>query len=1455
MRSGKQRKKRVYAIRGIGLMLLLLGLFCCVFYLSRAKADTNGSYMKFNNFDPAAPTGTRQNPFIVLEIVPYRGMGQYGYLAEGQEPVDIGRSAYKDNFYGVINSFAYGNFQPVKKDKLDTEDKTEGGEWYWQGNSKTGQTGYFQKLPAKTGLYDKLTENNSTVFKKNQTGTGDYNWVSAANTDNTPTDYSSSKVWMMNYTLDASYWAPGAGWKFENLETFKKQVLHIPDAQLKDYYVRVVTVTPKELNANVNKFSKYYDYANNGINNKVLTGENAEGEIDLIGNADLISISPRAQAGNEAVINMWEKYGRDLSGKSSDPNRYNLTFDSNDLSWQTTVELFMKIGVVQDRAAFVYDITCFLNPVGESKSVTPSVVSDTANGYINNVYKLCLLLRQRDPVVTYNLYFNTNGGKETSKVGITTLSNGRTTGSYNNPSINDANGKLYWNEYTFLPLYPDGTKPGYLSQDKYMKYLYDCGYIVDWIAGSGVNTIVLRNTYSYNGDSSVVQYFLSYKIGDYTGRVSPKVSYNKEFFDYLQDGNKGVRPGVAAPSQAVEYILKQKNSASYNNKASVRILDIEPCKDFTLTVEDIRNMVPTYTGIIMIDKQTTSEFIGKLDDLNSTYDLIYIGDNTGKMKTDSKGKTIYNDPLLDGLIYLHVGDRIIAFDAFKGIVRDSSNAVIKAYDFITFGNSEFNTNKIFKGYASFLTGNGNNSTDNFTAGSNVKGKTDFYRYSGNDITNRKKDALLDYLKGGYPILLAGSLYKNDTGVIDDTSSIYKFLKEASPAGNERIVSKTDITQYEDDGRYKTSKERLAGLLAKEKLQVTLTAFPREFDVNNPSSLITDRILSYEFTITAPKDMDTAAEFTWSISVDANADGRFEESSSDSKGEVILSGRTKGGVLIRKSKQLESKYTGVIPWKLTVRADNQAVRVTKAGYCAFKNNDEDKTPIHVLQITSNNSTLDLESLMNPPRGKTSLFYKYTKDLDDFNVTIKTIKVSDFQKLYEGSGNAYDTGNPDKTDKLCYTENGIKYPYDMLIFGFGDCYTDISNQYGALNNVQAFIDSGKSVMFTHDTTSFVNLTNFGDLNSGFTNWGYGFNQYLRNRVGLDRFGIMQNALKNVTYDKATIPSQARASGIYKNTGDTAGNILYPEKQGLTNGILVAYSNPKSDSFIYNADKDYPPVTVGNNFVNGNNMSNYLKQYVSKVNNGQITSYPYKIDDSFETAPTHIQYYQINMEDPEIVVWYCLSDNQNGAGAYTANPNDVRNNYYIYSKGNIMYTGVGHASVDGLVDNGSLGTYKDMEVKLFINTMIASYSAGLTSPRVEVTNTDSFIGNNGDYVLYEDAALQETGTSAAKMISFKASDRNILSDDLVVRIYYYQGDNVSLLNPGVYSASDGSLADVYNKSGEESGYYVKSDEDYYFNLPLNRFAQNGKDRIKIVVTNDAGLKGNSNVSVLGRALFDLQ
>lgn len=95
-------------------------------------------------------------------------------------------------------------------------------------------------------------------------------------------------------------------------------------------------------------------------------------------------------------------------------------------------------------------------------------------------------------------------------------------------------------------------------------------------------------------------------------------------------------------------------------KSSISVLDLEPCYDFSDTLKsklqtDVVNMMGM-NGIydasaINITQMSSAEFIGKIEDLNEKYDMIYLGARVSKMNTEN-GVTVYNDPQMKGLFIL-----------------------------------------------------------------------------------------------------------------------------------------------------------------------------------------------------------------------------------------------------------------------------------------------------------------------------------------------------------------------------------------------------------------------------------------------------------------------------------------------------------------------------------------------------------------------------------------------------------------------------------------------------------------------------------------------------------------------------------------------------------------------------------------------------------------------------------
>ena len=209
------------------------------------------------------------------------------------------------------------------------------------------------------------------------------------------------------------------------------------------------------------------------------------------------------------------------------------------------------------------------------------------------------------------------------------------------------------------------------------------------------------------------------------------------------------------------------------------------------------------------------------------------------------------------------------------------------------------------------------------------------------------------------------------------------------------------------------------------------------------------------------------------------------------------------------------------------------------------------------------------------------------------------------------------------------------------------------------------------------------------------------------------------------------------------------------------------------------------------------------VISVNEGQITKYPYDIPDTLSVNETHTQNYQLDLEyddDGDVLVWYDLTGGN--SNLYSAREKDSRNNYYIYTKGNITYTGV-----------GEYGTPTEDEYKLFINTMVASYRSGASDPYIIVTNQDAV--NNGDNTMLYVEDRQSAGS--AEDIRYRIADDTTNSKiDRVYQIFVYKFDgydsNGYMINPEVLvSNMMGDLTSEYTIPVSYSEVYTKGEVKY--------------------------------------------
>ena len=90
-------------------------------------------------------------------------------------------------------------------------------------------------------------------------------------------------------------------------------------------------------------------------------------------------------------------------------------------------------------------------------------------------------------------------------------------------------------------------------------------------------------------------------------------------------------------------------------------------------------------------------------------------------------------------------------------------------------------------------------------------------------------------------------------------------------------------------------------------------------------------------------------------------------------------------------------------------------------------------------------------------------------------------------------------------------------------------------------------------------------------------------------------------------------------------------------------------------------------------------------------------------------------------DVTAWYCLEDPASDSiSAYDISRKDAANNYYVYSRGNVIYVGedyypYGYDGTSGVEPSAS--DEGVTECRLFVNALMAAYNVGIKNPKVAI------------------------------------------------------------------------------------------------------------------------------------------
>ena len=505
-------------------------------------------------------------------------------------------------------------------------------------------------------------------------------------------------------------------------------------------------------------------------------------------------------------------------------------------------------------------------------------------------------------------------------------------------------------------------------------------------------------------------------------------------------------------------------------------------------------------------------------------------------------------------------------------------------------------------------------------------------YVENDITKRKSKELIEYINTGQLFVMNTEIFNIENAENSNLNSYFN-TDEVKNKANVTMVSKESELQLK-----RIISDYLKEYISK-RCTFKITSTPTSDSLTASKGDVNNRNLKFNLNL---------SQITTPVSVrlylDVNGDGLYQEK------EVYYSADN-----IKQQNNYEFIYDigndffGWLDWK--IQLEQNGVKSYEVGNVYLKPLVENyKKTIRVLQIMP-----DIDTSGSKPKDRNTLdltkdevFKSLVKNID-YNIVIETIRSGEFSER---------AGNPN-AEKPLYL-NG---KYDMIIIGFADNYgkADITGD-NALNEIQKFIDSGQSVMFTHDTMALrmedpdiaaVELT-----------------EKFRDIVGQARF-----------LDVFTEQTSIESDQDYLYTLD--GYKIYDPTNKAYKSRLI------------------PHIDVGTSSIIGHSLlgrANFKRTgEVYKTNSALITNYPYELSSGIAVAQTHNQWYQLNLEDEDVVPWFNLV-----GGKY--NQFDSRNNYYTYSKGNITYSGTGDST-----------GFTEEEFKLFVNTIVKADRGANHAPTI--------------------------------------------------------------------------------------------------------------------------------------------
>lgn len=843
------------------------------------------------------------------------------------------------------------------------------------------------------------------------------------------------------------------------------------------------------------------------------------------------------------------------------------------------------------------------------------------------------------------------------------------------------------------------------DQNWMFEHLGDSGYPDRTYNG---NHFVNRNVYMVNSSTPLVNgdFPKAFDEGSTGSGFSEVLNLIQSENALLSEDNR--IPESVCKAKAIEYIINY-SVGFIAEFTDLRIMELQPTNndqadlkaenptDNSTTLYWQRNATGSVKKQVLrssrkvnvqVTTKTPASFNSEWEDINQNYNLVFLGLDGQKLNYAAGlwSSTVYNDQDLNGKLY-HTGDQAGGSDE---------------------------------------------------------------RYDASDITERKKQELLDFMKAGYPVLVENDFFngksaKNgadriNTKYVAADTQMYDFLRQATTDYADRIYTIDDVH---------SNILFLAQLnIDHPVIRVTDTA-----DVTLSEASNGEFSVFFGYSITNQNGGSYGGECSTELYLDMNGDGNYTDAervdNSSAEGSVIRAAADGGQMSILFTEDPGSR---AIPFRLRVVDNGNTYRRSSVeGILTVL--DTTKEKIRVLQIGDPDAT-SLSNLYQQENSTLGYYLKAAENTMNVKFDIETVSTAMLgEKLAK---------NPD------YLEQ-----WDLLIVGFGNGSENISS-----GRIEDYIQKGHSVLVTG-----------------------------------------KEAMDGKRQMSAMLLGQDENLKTYGKLGRDTGSLY--RYAGLEAGMFGAQSSLSA----------------------------------AGLNEGSIFSYPYSIGKSvaLDGGKSYQAYDYLldlsSLKAPFVTPWFVFSQSGNNTNAYDVSPKDGANNYWLYSRSNVVF--IGNDDYSGFTyqaDNqqNPVGTGLQ-ESQMFVNAMMLAYDAGVHNMKVDiVAGFDTTAAKVASISIPFDKDLENQGESGlldeTVDVYFKFKNSNLtLSNAYNVNFYYEDtagsvtlnvGDEVVQVTPftsSLWTVQDNTLTEV-------AASQIRQGKVYRFKAPVialqnNTAATNAKIYVEVV------------------------